>query len=86
MNNLKCLYKIESRFYWSRVCTQMCPTICELMDCSLAGSSVHGIFQARNIGVGCHFLLHLLVYSEANRVLHCIKKEYKIQCEKEYLF
>ena len=26
---------------------QLCPTLCNLMDCSLSGSSVHGIFQAR---------------------------------------
>ena len=26
---------------------QLCPTICDLMDCSLPGSSVHGVFQAR---------------------------------------
>ena len=26
------------------------------MDCSLPGSSVHGIFQARTTGVGCYFL------------------------------
>ena len=26
---------------------QSCLTLCELMDCSLPGSSVHGIFQAR---------------------------------------
>ena len=26
---------------------QACPTICDPMDCSLPGSSVHGIFQAR---------------------------------------
>ena len=25
---------------------QLCPTLCDLMDCSLLGSSVHGIFQA----------------------------------------
>ena len=24
-----------------------CPTLCDLMDCSPPGSSVHGIFQAR---------------------------------------
>ena len=24
-----------------------CPTLCDPMDCSLSGSSVHGIFQAR---------------------------------------
>ena len=27
--------------------TQLCPTLCNPMDCSLSGSSVHGIFQAR---------------------------------------
>ena len=27
--------------------TQSCPTLCDPMDCSLSGSSVHGIFQAR---------------------------------------
>ena len=26
---------------------QLCPTLCYPMDCSLPGSSVHGIFQAR---------------------------------------
>ena len=26
---------------------QLCPTLCDLMDCSLQGSSVHGVFQAR---------------------------------------
>ena len=27
--------------------TQSCPTLCDHMDCSLPGFSVHGIFQAR---------------------------------------
>ena len=26
---------------------QSCPTLCDLMDCSPPGSSIHGIFQAR---------------------------------------
>ena len=26
---------------------QSCPTLCDPMDCSPSGSSVHGIFQAR---------------------------------------
>ena len=26
---------------------QLCPTLCDPMDCSLPGSSVHGILQAR---------------------------------------
>ena len=36
---------------------QSCPTLCDPMDCSLQGSSLHGILQARILGVGCHFLL-----------------------------
>ena len=30
-----------------REVTQSYPTLCDPMDCSLPGSSVHGIFQAR---------------------------------------
>ena len=30
-----------------REVAQSCPTLCHPMDCSLPGSSVHGIFQAR---------------------------------------
>ena len=33
---------------WSEV-TQSCPTLCDPMDCSLPGSSVHGIFEARTL-------------------------------------
>ena len=29
------------------VCVQLCLTLCNPMDCSLPGSSVHGIFQVR---------------------------------------
>ena len=30
-----------------RLVTQSCPTLCNSMDCSPSGSSVHGILQAR---------------------------------------
>ena len=33
------------------------PTLCDPMDCSLPGSSVHGVFQARIREWVCHFLL-----------------------------
>ena len=44
---------------------QACPTMCDPKDCSLPGSSVYGILQAKilewekkkNTGVGCHALL-----------------------------
>ena len=35
---------------------QSCPTLCNLMDCSPPGSSVHGILQA-STGMDCHTLL-----------------------------
>ena len=31
--------------------------LCDPMDCSLPGFSVHGIFQAKITVVGCYFLL-----------------------------
>ena len=38
---------------------QSCLTSSHPMDCSLPGSSVHGIFQARVLELGYHCLLHL---------------------------
>ena len=32
---------------------QSCPTLCNPMDCSLPGSSVHGYSPGKNTGVGC---------------------------------
>ena len=32
---------------WESEVAQSCTTICDPMDCSLPGSSIHGIFQAR---------------------------------------
>ena len=40
------IYIRFSEVKWSEV-SQLCPTLCEAMDCSLPVSSVHGIFQAR---------------------------------------
>ena len=39
------------------VCSQSCLTLCDPIDCSPLGSSVHEIFQAWNTGAGCHFCL-----------------------------
>ena len=36
----------RSEVKWSEV-AQSCPTLCNTMDCSLPGSFIHGIFQAR---------------------------------------
>ena len=37
--------------------TQSCPTLCDPMDCSLPGSSVHEDSPGKNTKVGCHALL-----------------------------
>ena len=36
---------------------QLCLTLCDPMDCSPPGSSVHGDSPSKNIEVGCHALL-----------------------------
>ena len=46
---ITCTLKWSVSWDFSRnsVCAQSCPTLWDPMDCSLPGSSVHGIFQAR---------------------------------------
>ena len=39
--------QITLQWYQSTKIAQSCPTLCDRMDCSLPGFSVHGIFQAR---------------------------------------
>ena len=69
---LRFLYICVHRVYWPIdfaisffllylfMCTkslQSCLTVCDPMDCSPPGSSVHGILKCA--GVGWHFLLHV---------------------------
>ena len=55
---------------------QSCPTLCDPVDCSLLGSSVHGILQARS-GVGCHALLQRLFPTQgSNPHLFCIGRQF----------
>ena len=50
--------------------TQSCPTLSDPMNCSLPGSSVHGIFQARVLTrVGCHRLLRHILHAH----LKCLR-------------
>ena len=34
--------------------SQSCPTLCDAMDCSPPGFSVHGDFSGKNTRMGCH--------------------------------
>ena len=70
------LFNLKSVYLYQRVraCSvaQSCPILCDPMDCSMPGSSVHGIFQARilewvaissSMGSSsprCHDCFHLL--------------------------
>ena len=52
---------------------QSCPTLCNPMDCSPPGSSVHGDSPCKNSRVGCHSLLQgIFPIQELNwGLLHC---------------
>ena len=44
----KCLVTdVKNKFMVESEIAQSCPTLCDPMACSLPGSSIHGIFQAR---------------------------------------
>ena len=53
MNQLRCgEYLPWGKYWWKKVevkvlVAQLCPSLCDPMDCSLPGSSVHWILQAR---------------------------------------
>ena len=53
--------------------TQLCLTLCDTMDCSLPGSSVHGNFPGKITGGGCHLLLQDFFPSQGLNlgILHC---------------
>ena len=48
------------------IVAQSCLTLCDPMDCSLPGSSVHGDSPGKNSGVGCHALLQGIVPTQGS--------------------
>ena len=46
---------------------QSCLTLCDPVDCSPPGSSVHGIFPGKNTGIGCHFLLQGIFLTQGSK-------------------
>ena len=48
---------------------QLCPTLLDPMDCSLPGSSIHGIFQARVLEWGAIAFSDVLPYLVRKRTL-----------------
>ena len=51
---------------------QSCPTLYDLMDCSLPGSSVHGDSPGKNSGVGYHALLQGIFPTQVSNPGSCI--------------
>ena len=51
------------------------------MACSLPGSSVHGILQAKTLGVGCPFLLQGIFPAQGLNpaLLHCRRMPYHLR-------
>ena len=68
--------------------TQSCPTLCNPMDCSLPGSSVHRDFPGKNTGVGCHFLLQVIFPTQGSNqgLPHCRKILYQLSYQGSPLY
>ena len=64
--------KIESEV------AQSCPTLCDPMDCSLPGSSIHGVFQARVLEWGA------IAFSN-NQPRQYIKKPETLLCQQRFV-
>ena len=57
---------------WSEV-DQLCTTLCDPKDCSLRGSSIHGIFQARVLArVAISFSHTITLNSHDSKIMHKI--------------
>ena len=68
--------------------TQSCPTLCDPMECSPPGSSVHGDSPGKNIGAGCPTLLQgIFPTQESNPgLLHCTQILYQLSYPGSPLF
>ena len=57
---------------WCEV-AQLCPTLCDPVDCSLPGFSVHGDAPGKNTGVGCYAFLQGIFPTQglSPGLLHC---------------
>ena len=67
---------------------QLCETLCDPMDCSPPGSSVHGDSPAKNIGMGCHYLLQSIFPTQGSNssLVHCRRILYQLSHQESYLY
>ena len=64
--------------YFMCLVAQLCLTLCDPVDCSLPGSSVHGDSPGKNTGVGCHGLLQgifLTQGSDPRLYVTCVNRQ-----------
>ena len=86
-------YSCFTMLYWFLLCNgvnqlcavlclvaQSCPTLCNLMDCSLPGSSVHRDSPDKNTGVGGHALLQGIFPTQGSKpgLPHCRQILYQL--------
>ena len=78
-NNNKSLVRLTeklksnySAYLLLRVCAFSHVRLCGLMNCSPSGSSVHGIFLGKNIGMGCHVLLQRIFLTLGLNCVSCV--------------
>ena len=75
------LYESESLF------SQSCLTLCDPMDCSLPGSSVHGIFQARVLEwIAISFSRGFSRPRYPTRVFHIVGRRFTVWATKEAIY
>ena len=69
------IFPAESFFTKLVLClvAQLYPTLCDPMDCSPPGSSVHGVSPGKNTGVSGHALIQRIFLTQALNLglLHC---------------
>ena len=63
-----------------RLVAQLCPTLCDPMDCSPPGSSVHGDSPGKKTGVGSHALLQGIFPTQGSNpgLPHCRRILYRL--------
>ena len=71
---------IRHTHYYVCLAVQSCPSLCDPMDYSPPGSSVHGDSPGKDTGVGCPVLLQRILLTQGSNpsLLHCRQITYHL--------
>ena len=79
------IHEVSGFCYLAVLClvAQSCPTLCDAIDYSPPGSSVHGDSPGKNTGVGCHALLQEILWTQGSnsgllpckQILYCLSHQ-----------